>query len=295
MPERRALLDACGEDAFLDPEKLAYPVVAKRRAPRRRQSCAVDCDGAAAAIVNARRWKRPEIEQLAREAYDDGGCRKGRARSPPAPAPAPRIPAAPPGFVYGRVRDVDGTWIFTTSVERGPLAPGHLVAVDVPNFRGIGVLWKADAARGALFVSTVLEQRVGRGGAVVFHPPRRPQTLVINGFRGAADGLPPGVTVVKRGDVTGEMVAARAPVVLQLFQAKMIPDALPPAQPATKRGRGASPAAPTPPRGRRGAAPTPPPGGRGARVCAGVLRDGRTKCSYRAADGGAFCRIHGRR
>lgn len=49
--QRRALKQKCGRGAFLDPDKLAYPVMTP---PRGRAKCTFDCAGAQAAYKRAR-------------------------------------------------------------------------------------------------------------------------------------------------------------------------------------------------------------------------------------------------
>jgi hypothetical protein len=62
--ERNALYNSCGNQCFLKPETLGFPICP---ALREGQGCKVDCRGLTAARVRAAEWKYPGVRQRATE------------------------------------------------------------------------------------------------------------------------------------------------------------------------------------------------------------------------------------
>lgn len=67
--ERRALKRRCGARAFLDPDRLMFPVMAKHG------RCVIDCEGARAALSRARQFQHPRFAAKAARAV--AACRRG--------------------------------------------------------------------------------------------------------------------------------------------------------------------------------------------------------------------------
>jgi hypothetical protein len=68
---RRALLDRCGEKAFLKPDELKFPIVNPLS-----KDCKPDCKMIHAAYVRAKEWHYNDIASKAAALYKSNNCEK---------------------------------------------------------------------------------------------------------------------------------------------------------------------------------------------------------------------------
>ncbi len=74
--ERRELLEKCGKDAFLLPDKLKFPICNK--IDKKNKKCTYNCRGLKAASSRAGQWKYEGVLKKSKEITKTLGCYKNK-------------------------------------------------------------------------------------------------------------------------------------------------------------------------------------------------------------------------